>query len=301
MCMKKIFLAIFMVVWANGMFAQTFDKVNEVNDSTEVAPTPEEPAVEPAASSNPKEEMMRMWATFQQYAIAAQRDTTPIITRVPLTGRHKFARHNYITQRLEISLIGGKDGDLDEGRTGGTTIGGDDDDQQNDEDVNFGLNVGYSVVIVPGRINGDMLELNKLGWGYSFGIIASFDHQKDYGTTCDFLAKIGIEAGNGHKMGIGFDALIGTGKTAGDYIVMSKVDNDYFDFPYTSWCFKYGAQLWVRSSLLHASIENTDIRLFARYVYSKNPEDEMELIQSGIIPEWKEESWSFGLTFCYNF
>jgi hypothetical protein len=298
--MKKIFLTIFMVVWANGMFAQTFDEVNEVN-SAEVAPTSEKPVPEPASSFE-KEEMMRMWAMFQQYAIAAQRDTTPIVTSLPIIGRCKFARHNYITQRLEISLIGGKDGDLDEGRTRGTAAGGDDDDQNGDDNaMNFGLNVGYSIVIVPGRIKGDRLELNRLGWGYSVGIIASFDHQNDYGTTCDFLAKIGVEAGNGHKMGIGFDALIGSGKTAGDYIIISPEDNSYIELPYTAWCFKYGAQLWVRSSLLHASIKDTDIRLFARYVYSKNPEDEFEVIQSGVIPQWKEESWSFGLTFCYNF
>ena len=299
-----------MVVCVNGMFAQTN---NEINDSDIVSgeSVKHEATTTNKSQSFTKEDMVKLWKEFQNYAAEAQNEERVTLSSVPISGKTKFTRRHYITQRLEISVIGGSDTDNEEsGELHAVYKNEDDVDETLREGTNFnyGLNIGYSLVLVPGQINGEMLELNKLGFGYSLGFVASFDRQDYYGTTCDILSKIGIEAGNGHKMGIGLDFLIGTGKSAGEYSFFLKDENpdgnneiEQKDLPYTSWCLKYGGQLWVRSNLLKASIKNTDIRLFARYVYSKNPEDENKLMDNGIICNWMTESWNFGLTFCYTF
>lgn len=299
--MKKIVLLALMAVCANGMFAQTED--GEANE------TANEIVNKPKAkfSEMSKEDMAKLWKAFQSYAMESQNDTTPDLSEVPVYGKTKFMRRNYISQRLEISIIGGTDNDLEDSdglKSSYKTSDDVDDAKDGKSYFNYGLNIGYSVVIVPGKVNGDMLKLNRFGLGYSFGLVASFDRQEHYGTTCDVLAKIGAEAGNGHKLGIGVDFLVGGGKTAGEYEFdveddKGNVENEVL--PYTSWCFKYGAQLWVRSKLLSVSLKDTDVRLFARYVYSVNPEDEDALAKSGIACNWMEESWSFGLTFCYTF
>ncbi len=318
---KFIFVTIMMVVCVNGMLAQTTD---EINDSTVVSDEPElvdnftpvgesetKPQKQVNSDGTNMEDMAKLWAAFQKFAVDAQNEERPIATHVPVSGKTKFTRRHYIGQRLEISVIGGTDGADEEGSEMKSTYQSQDDvdDAQQPKQFNWGLNFGYSLFMVPGSIEGDQLRLNKLGLGYSLGLIASFDKQDRYGTTCDFLAKLGFEAGNGHAMGIGIDFLVGTGKSAGDYNFTARVeadgdvpehDEDY-TIPYTKWCFKYGTQLWIRSNLLQAKVKNTDVRLFARYVYSVNPENEDELLREGIDCDWRTESWSFGLTFCYNF
>lgn len=312
--MKKVLLTMLMVVCASSMFAQTEeigDSIASASDNSGVTAVTGKAisklATKPRETSMSREDMTRLWKEFQKYAMESVNDSIAPLDEVPVFGRSKFSRRHYITQRLEISIIGGSDNDSEEGTGLHSAYKSDedvDDAKSAGTNFNYGLNVGYSLVFVPGRIEGETLKLNRLGLGYSLGLVASFDRQDYYGTTCDFLGKLGVEAGNGHKMGIGLDFLIGTGKTAGEYSFSIQDEDgstEDVDLPYTSWCLKYGAQLWVRSSMLNVSIKNADVRLFARYVYSKNPENEDELLNQGIICNWIEESWSFGLTFCYNF
>jgi len=118
------------------------------------------------------------------------------------------------------------------------------------------------------------------------------------------MLKLGIETGYGHNMGIGFDILLGTGKSAGDYVIYYNDDGEIESLsqPFTKWCFKRGAQFWVRTGMLGTALKNTDIRLFARYVYSQEPDPDPDIAESpGIFTVWQEESWQFGLTFCYTF
>ena len=147
-----------------------------------------------------------------------------------------------------------------------------------------------------------MFTPNNFGFAVNTGFIFAYDRQKRYDTTFDFLWKLGLEAGYQHTMGVELDFLLGTGKTCGDYVFTTNDENNpEIEVPYTSWCMKYGFQLSLRSNILRMQIKDTDVRLFARYVYSKNPENEQELWNDGIDCLWKEESWSFGLSFCYSF
>lgn len=227
---------------------------------------------------------------------------------VPLHGKSKFARSHYIYQTLEISTVVGKDKDQDENDQENQKAGGDGSSQVEPPDVianlNLGLNIGYSLIFVPGKVQDDKLQLNRLGFAYSTGLIASFDRQDKYGVTCDFLLKLGVETGNQHPLGIGFDALIGTGKTAGSIFDFNDVnennpepEQDY----YTAWCFKYGAQVWIKTNLFSTNIKNSDLLVFARFVESKNPYNDEILWNQGFVNMWLEEAWQFGVTFRYRF
>lgn len=239
----------------------------------------------------------------------------PLNTRVsvPIQGKSRFARRHLIYQELGISTIAGKDKDMDSDDSDGDSKGSGSKlsglpDLQNQ--LNFGLNVDYTLKFVPGTIKGDMLELNRMGFAYSLGLVAAFDHQDKYEVTCDFMGKFGVETGNNHPLGVGFDALVGTGKSSGSLYFIDDADDgknddddddDDDDDPihYTAWCFKFGGQFWVKTNLLTSGLKNTDILLFARFVYSVDPHNDKN--DNNVISIWNEESWSFGVTLRYRF
>ncbi len=301
--MRKIIMTIMMVVCVNGMLAQTNE---EINDSINEAPAGEAEVGEVTKSTNGSVSMVQLEQMFQKYAAAAQNENHRV-NIVPITGKKRFSRRHLIEQRLEISIINSTDMSDENGEEVKKNYKNNDDvdDAQNTDKSGWGLNTAYSLTCVWGQIRGDSLVLNRLGMGYSTGFMACFDENKTYGTTCDFLFKIGFEAGNGHAMGIGVDLLLGSGKSAGQYTYTQETDEgnepEDVEIPYTKWCLKYGFQFWVRSNLLQAQMKNTDVRIFARYVYSKNPDNTAALADDGIICDWHQESWSFGLTFCYTF
>lgn len=302
---RKFYIVLCMMVCVNGMFAQTSES-NVDQDTTEVSP-PAHPEVEPADSNNDMKELIHLLRAFHENALAEQQLAKPDYTKqyVPAYGKGFWRKHQ-ITQRLEISILGGADDqeDPDDNQDYADDLRS--GDESNDtHGTHFGFNVGYSLVFVPGKLEGDQLRLNRFGFGYSLGFIASVDHQDKYNTTCDILSKIGIEAGNHHAMGIGVDFLIGTGTSAVTAVFeeMGANGNDLYGYD-TEWCLKYGFQLWVRSNLLHANIKNTDVRLFARYVHSKDPTNDNDFVVEGKelgYYLWSPDSWQFGLTFCYDF
>jgi len=333
---KILFIMLGIMVCVNGMYAQTSDepKINTVapqvseDEDSLVAEAPRFDADdEPEADDAPKartakpkhkkvaqtrdnmEELKELLREFNKNALAESQQEQPDYDNmyVPIKGRTKFTRRNYITQRLEISVLGGSDKAEDPEDDGGGMADYKDDVKSGDTDdphsFNMGLNVGYSLVFVPGHIEGDRLKLNRFGFAYSLGFIASVDKQDKYGATCDLLTKIGVETGNGHAMGIGADLLVGSGTSPVTMCFDLGEDGEFTDYD-TRWCLKYGFQLWVRSNLLHANIKNTDIRLFARYVTSIDPTDDNDFIIDGRdcgYYMWSPDSWQFGLTFCYNF
>lgn len=222
----------------------------------------------------------------------------------PIRGKSKFARRHYIYQTLDISPTVSTDKDPDQPDY--TSNGKDVDEDQLDSPMALGLNFGYSLIFVPGREEDGQLRLNRMGFAYNVGLVASFSKQEKYGTTCNFLLKSGIETGNGHAMGIGFDVLGGYGKSTGDtYLTIYEEDDaDDLATPYTEWCWQYGAQLWLRSNLLHTGINNAEMLIFARFVRSVNPnKDETFYISDNVAFDnyWKDESWSFGITLRYKF
>lgn len=218
----------------------------------------------------------------------------------PVMGKSNFARHHYIYQTIDISTISGSDKDKDSDDSGSNAKEEMAADKNSDllSGLNFGMNIGYSIIFVPGQIKGDTLQFNRFGFAYSTGFMAAFDSQKDCDVTCDFLFKLGVESGNGHLLGIGIDGLIGAGKSLGAVYDLTETDADPED--YTAWCLKYGAQLWLKTNLLNTSIKNADILMFARYVYSQNPIKDSDF-PPDVFNSWMEESWQFGVTLRYNF
>lgn len=313
--MKKIFLFIMLsiMVCVSGMHAQTPQIETELPDSlvTEAADAEKATVTPPYKKTmqtrDNMEELKALLREFNKNALAEEQLEQPDYNNmyVPIKGRTKFTRRQSISQRLEISALGGMDNDEDPGGSYGMEDYREDiknGDKDDSHSFNIGLNIGYSLVFVPGHIEGNRLKLNSFGWGYSLGFIASVDKQDKYGTTCDLLTKIGMETGNGHAMGIGLDFLFGSGISAAT-ICFDNNDIDMTDYD-TRWCWKYGFQLWVRSNMLHANIKNADIRLFARYVFSIDPTNDDDFIVDGKeygYYLWSPDSWQFGLTFCYNF
>jgi hypothetical protein len=320
--MKKFVLAIFMAVCASGMHAQTkdVDTVNinveapseELSDSTGAtdSKSSKKAKIEKKTSKDNLEEMASLLRQFNAIAMANQQEKTDYSKiYFPVEGKNKFMRRHHVVQQMALSLMGGGDNDSDEDDGSPVSNLSDEDysDQQEKYDgkPNFGFSVDLSFLFIPGVIEGDNLRINKFGAGYSLGLVAAFDKQEHYGVSCDFLLKLGAETGYAHKMGIGMDLLFGTGKSGGmSYDVPDnlKDDDDIYAESYSSWCLKYGTQLWVRSSLLSSGINNTNVRLFIRYVYSKNPNPETERYEGGTtINNWMEESWQVGLQLCYEF
>jgi hypothetical protein len=299
---KKLFLTITMVVWAYGMFAQT-----EETDVT-LSVSQQEQEEGNAKPQQPEVDYAKLVQAFHQYAIAAQNEEPYQAEPIKHVRKDWISRHFHAHQRLEIAVTGGTDSSDEESSGLKQSYKNDDDEQEAVEgkgQFNSGLSSGYTFGLLFGNTDEKgMFIPSKFGFSLNTGFIASFDRQKRYGTTFDYLLKLGIEAGYNHPLGIELDFLLGTGKSCGDYNFSTKDENgtiEDFEIPYTKWCLKYGTQLSFRSNILRTQIKNTDIRLFVRYVYSKNPENEDELFDQGIDCLWQEESWSFGLMLCYTF
>ena len=286
-----------------------------VQDSAEVPQIVTEPAGEPstvsaevysAISTAELQQVSLLLSKLSDKMLEGEEDY-PIDQKksVPVVGNSRFAKSHYIYQTLEISTLAGKDKDDDESDADGLTGAGADGGNRGDvtegliKELNMGMNIGYRMIFVPGKVNGDMLEINRFGFAYSVGLLAAFDSQNSYGITCDFMLKLGVETGNGHPLGIGIDGLWGGGKSTGTYYFWD--DDDFEPYYYTDWCYKYGMQVWLKTNLLTTSIKNTDILVFARYIRSLNPDDETDDDIIGILNYWNEESWQFGVTLRYRF
>lgn len=302
--MKKIILLSALFLVHSIVFAQT----NTEGESSDSTGTVTKNQITPATAQSTQidyqalSDFLTAWKAGQNDTISVQEPQL-----VPITGKSRFMKRHYLTQRLEISMMGGNDKDSQTDDTFSDELR---DTPSDDNPINFGLNIGYSLVFCPGHIEGDQLRLNRLGFAYSVGAIAQFDRQDRYGTTCDLMAKIGIETGFSHKMGVGIDLLVGTGKTSGELSLYDPTalygdaelpENLETNTPYTDWCFKYGMQIWVRSGLLHTMLKGTDVRLFARYVRSVDPNKGTDFSNMGMMSVWNEESWQFGVTFYYQF
>ena len=219
---------------------------------------------------------------------------------MPIEGKTKFANRHHIYQTLEISTIAGKDKDLDgdDSDDAGSRTDGLVDPPDLISNLNAGMNIGYSMVFVPGEIRDNQLFINRFGFAYSVGFIAAFDQQDQYDVTCDFLGKIGIETGNGHNVGIGVDLLLGGGKTANT--TYCWLGEEWDQIHGTVWCYKKGLQVWLRTNLIATSFSNTDVVVFGRFVKSSTP-DGVDEFEDSCFDVYMEESWQFGLTFKYTF
>ena len=113
-------------------------------------------------------------------------------------------------------------------------------------DTGYNLNCGYSLIFIPGHEENGKLRLNKAGFAYSLGLVASFSVSDRYGTTSDFMGKVGIEACHNRKMGMEIDFLAGYGKSSGDVFFYQDIVEDTSPTkitPYTAWGKKFGGQI----------------------------------------------------------
>ena len=308
--MKKVVIIMLGMMFAVcSAYAQTNEEIEEQVIDTLVTVTPQEiadvdtspktEASEPVTKSDLAELSSLLTALGQKMLEEDAPPTGPL--SFPVMGKTKFAQSHYIYQTVEVSTIAGKDKDPDNGDEGEDV----NHDGKNDNipdvisNLNLGMNIGYSLIFVPGTIKGDQLEINRFGFAYSTGFIAAFDRQDNYDVTCDFLGKLGVETGNGHALGIGVDFLFGGGKSAGT--IYDLDDEELTPEHYTMWCLKYGAQVWLKTNLFTTSIKNTDVLAFARFVHSQNPMNDQELLNYNLVNQWVEESWQFGVTLRYRF
>lgn len=336
--MKKLsylVVMLFMMSFAgNSLFAQNAETlVDEALSEDEVvsaADTPQTAIVGEESAGSPESQVLRLSdlnslvellnntsnSKVKRYNVL--NDTANLF--IPLS-KKKSDRGHFITQRLELSAIIGHDRDPNERETAADI---DNPDKENallgkvagfGKGVNFGMNFGYSLVFVPAHKQNDQLYVNKLGFGYSLGVVCQFDNEKDYGVTCDLLGKVGFETGFNKAIGIGGDFLFGGGKTNGytltcdwEEIPGAEGEDPTYEVdvehdPYTVWCPKIGAQFWIRLNFLTSSVKNFDTAVFGRFVYSFNPNAAMEeeMAEQGVLDFFKEESWQFGITMTYSF
>ena len=301
--MKKLLFIALCAMFCLGSAAQNadyyepeVDEFEEVADSTPVSPPHKYvPEYVRQEDQSVKAQLEAVSKQLNQLLLKQAEDTVtvPEDIYVPIKGKTKFTRRNHNDPDLPESTSNGKDIDED----------------QLDSPTGVGLNFGYSLIFVPGRIENDQLKLNRLGFAYNVGLVASFSKQEKYGTTCNFLLKSGIETGNGHAMGIGFDVLGGYGKSTGDtYLTVyntNDTDEDDLANPFTEWCWQYGVQLWLRCNLLKTGLKNSEILAFARCVRSVQPNDIPDTYQVSDSWQfdnyWKDETWSFGIIIRYRF
>ena len=210
----------------------------------------------------------------------------------------KWLRNYKSYTTLELSGIWGKDF-------------GDKDDEPVEEDIdsedfgvdpkksfNYGGSAKISQAFVPGHYdaNGNFVP-NPLNFAWSIGTLFAMDYQKDYGWSYDFLAKIGIQAGNGITLGA--DGLLGTGITP--YAIYSTNYLNYRVVMHNQWCVKYGVQGWV--SMNYGG--NTYTSLFARLVKSVVPNSinnhPTPVGWKNVLIDFDEGSWQIGAAIGYKF
>lgn len=239
-------------------------------------------------------------AQYEEYAAKVLKEITMVDSTkyIPQYKQRKWKWLNryqsYST--LELSGIFGKD--FGENTKGEEDINAEDYGMDPEKPFNIGGSAKFSKVFVPGTYAEDgSFTPNRLNFGWSIGALFALDYQKEYGWSTDFLAKVGIQAGNGITLGI--DGLIGGGTSP--YAIYSTDGANYRSVVHNQWCFKYGAQVWVSSNFGG----NTYTSLFARLVKSVAPNSIYEhptarLWENELI-DFDEGSWQVGIAVGYKF
>jgi len=159
------------------------------------------------------------------------------------------------------------------------------------------LDAGYSIVLVPGHEENGKLRLNKPGFAFNLGMIASFSISDRYGTLVDLMAKAGVEIGHNRPLGAGFDFLIGYGKSPGDVFFYKNIVEDTSPssvVPYTAWGTKIGGQLWIKPGL-GKNLKKTDVLLFVRFLKAFDPGIMVQDYSAVHHNLWRSENWAWGV------
>ena len=169
--------------------------------------------------------------------------------------------------------------------------------EQDITDTSFGLDAGYSIVFIPGHEENGKLQLNKPGFAFSLGMIASFSISDRYGTLVDMIGKVGVEIGHNKTLGAGFDFLAGYGKSAGDVFFYKNIVEDTTPssvVPYTAWGTKMGGQLWIKPGL-GKNLKKTDVLLFVRFLKAFDPGIMVQDYSAVHHNLWRSENWAWGV------
>lgn len=185
-----------------------------------------------------------------------------------------------ITHRFFVGPIFGKDDVMSPTFAGNTTDDfAEDVTEKTESSTNIGFSLDYRIAITPGRTKNLCFTPNPWGFAGSFGFTASGDFQKNYGFSCDILAAAGFELGTS-KIGIGLEALIGTGNVTG-FVIQEHATNPELSgsFKDSFMSFKYGAQFWVKIPSIFGGLfggaqqvgNREGMRLFVRYIKNSIP------------------------------
>ena len=158
-----------------------------------------------------------------------------------------------------------------------------------------GLEFGGTIVFVPGRIKGDSLRINDMGFAFSTGIFASIINSDRYGGIYNIFGKFGGEIGNQHMFGFGCDLLAGAGRLPGDVVFCEEGVETDNTTSYTKWAFVYGMQAWAKVQVLKGMDLMTYIRMMRAVdsgSISSSPHPKIEKFHS----EW----WSVGVLFRFG-
>ena len=278
---KRLFFVALSAMFCLGSAAQN-------DEFTEVPDTVSEVAIDESISSNSMFNMVQGFTSIGRGAGPAKELIYPL-------GKGLFKKH-HIEQAIEVYPNITKSKVSQSELLSGESL-------EDISDTGYGLNFGYSLIFIPGREKQGNLHLNKAGFAYSVGVIASFSVSDRYGALCEFMAKAGVETCHNRKMGVGFDFLAGYGKSSGDVFFYTNIVEDTGPSkitPYTAWGKRFGGQIWIKTGLLGNAISNTDVLLFARLIKAVNPQimsNDYSLLHHNL---WRQENWSFGIILRYR-
>ena len=157
-----------------------------------------------------------------------------------------------------------------------------------------GLEFGGTVIFVPGRVQGDSLRVNNMGFAFNTGVLFSIINSDRYGGIYNIFGKAGVEIGNQHMFGFGCDFLAGTGRLPGD-IVLCDEDGAETDStnPYTKWAFVYGVQAWAKIGL-NQVLRGVDLLTYIRLMRAVDS-GEMFSSSQPHVEKFHNEGWSVGV------
>lgn len=204
---------------------------------------------------------------------------------VPWKGKQK-SRGIYVYPVLDVSaaVLSQKGQNVETAKTNNNTS----------TSTGVGLEFGGTVVFVPGRVKGDSLRINDMGFAFSSGLLFSIVNSDRYGGIYNIFGKAGVEIGNQHMFGFGCDFLAGAGRLPGDIIFCDEDGNETENtMPYTKWAFVYGVQGWAKIGL-HQVLKGVDLMTYIRLMravdsgsVSSSPQPHIEKFQN--------EGWSVGV------
>lgn len=170
-----------------------------------------------------------------------------------------------------------------------------DDDTENEQ--KYGANIKYSRVYMSGTEGPDgKWQPNPLGFAWSWGGMLSYTHEPTMGSSFSAFGKLGVQIGN--SIAVGADALMGFGIVPYNTFLTNGVN--YSTINKSSFCFRYGVQLWGSLNFSR----DTYTAFYGRYVASAKPSSDYQKLPDDwdvLLEDFDPSGWSVGLAVGYKF